>query len=55
MLRSRKSKFLSIINKIETAIIQNAVKVHGNARKAAFQLGVHPTTVTRKLQRNDAI
>ncbi len=42
------------LKRIEKTIIQNAIKIHGNARKAAFHLGVNPSTITRKLKRDDA-
>ena len=42
------------LKRIERIIIQNAIKIHGNARKAAFHLGVNPSTVTRKLKKDDA-
>jgi PAS domain S-box-containing protein len=57
---SKQSSFQSNVSlpehlkRIEKSIIQNAIKIHGNARKAAFHLGVNPSTVTRKLKRNDA-
>jgi PAS domain S-box-containing protein len=38
------------LRRIERSIIQNAIKTHGNARKAAFHLGVNPSTITRKLK-----
>ncbi len=41
------------IERIETAIIQNAIKVHGSARKAAAALGLDHSTITRKLKRCD--
>jgi PAS domain S-box-containing protein len=42
------------LRKIERSIIQGAIKNHGNARKAAVHLGMDPSTVTRKLKKNNA-
>lgn len=39
------------LEEVEMAIIKDAVKKHGSARKAAVHLGIDPSTLTRKLRK----
>ncbi|OPL12627.1 MAG: hypothetical protein AVO39_11420 [delta proteobacterium MLS_D] len=38
---------------VEMSLIRNAINKYGNARRAAPHLGVHPSTLTRKLKEGD--
>jgi transcriptional regulator with PAS, ATPase and Fis domain len=41
------------LKQAEAKIISEAVKKHGNARRAAMYLGVNPSTICRKLSKKD--
>jgi len=41
------------LDHVERAIIKNALKTHGNARRAAPHLGLDPSTLTRKIKKYD--
>jgi len=41
------------LESVERVIILNALKIYGNARRAAPHLGVDPSTLTRKLKKMD--
>nr|WP_281412978.1 helix-turn-helix domain-containing protein [Geobacter grbiciae] len=39
------------LDKVEKAILERALEVYGSQRKAATNLGVNQSTITRKLQK----
>jgi PAS domain S-box-containing protein len=39
------------LDHVERAVIKNALKTHGNARRAAPHLGLDPSTLTRKIKK----
>jgi transcriptional regulator with PAS, ATPase and Fis domain len=48
---TKNKKLTSVLASLETQLIYNAIKKHGNTYKAAEALGVNQSTIVRKMKK----